>query len=325
MESPQQSKDPHNQHQDNIPQTDPSNNLDHDTNLQTKDSIHLLEDQNKPDNMKWRVKLYKLNKQGNWDDISTGFVSVVDSHGEKSIEMTSEDDQDSKITISIRDHIFRKQRGTIISWRSSDTSDDCEDDIAMSFQDRQATTKIWKLICLIHQKNENISNSPPQEPQDYGLSEVEISNLPLIAQETRPENSNPMVTQRIIEKLIENQGKYLLELNELFYKEEKRILENDDIDEGKKTTAVTNDHVDMTEYEEYEEDDSYNYEQVIPDHKQGEQTEEEANNKRYLKISFIFTIYKNILSLANHQLMELLLSDTHYLGTFACLECKGFF
>lgn len=317
MEFNQQSDDL--QHEDEI-QEETKNDAEQDQDSD-KDSLESgsLEEIEKSETSKWRVKVYKLNKQGGWDDISTGFVQVAEYEGQKYIEMTSENDPESKFSISIRDNIFKKQRGSIISWRSNDSPDKGEDGLALSFQDKQATVKIWEFICQVHNMNEN-SDTPPQEPQEDGLSEVQIYNLPLIAREIRPENSNQMFLQKVIEKLTDNQGKYLLELNELFYKEEKCILESEDIEEGKKTMAITNDYADLNDYEEYEaEEESYNLE-----NKQDEQNEEEAHNRRYLNISLIFTIYKNILSIANYQIIELLMSDSHYLGTFACLECKGF-
>lgn len=52
---------------------------------------------------------------------------------------------------------------------------------------------------------------------------------------------------------------------------------------------------------------------------------ETKNISQFEHLSLIFTIFKNILYLADQNLLELLVSDDLYLITFGALECKLIF
>ena len=56
--------------------------------------------------------------------------------------MNSETDSSTVFEIKIdKDTKFNKQRGTIITWRKN--LDDDDDDIAISFQDKDGVKEIW--------------------------------------------------------------------------------------------------------------------------------------------------------------------------------------
>lgn len=49
------------------------------------------------------------------------------------------------------------------------------------------------------------------------------------------------------------------------------------------------------------------------------------NDQEYNNLKLIHVIYKSIFSISNQNIIELLLSEKYYLGTFAALECKSYY
>ncbi|XP_021624305.1 uncharacterized protein LOC110623612 isoform X2 [Manihot esculenta] len=95
-----------------------------------------------------RVKVYRLNEDGKWDDQGTGHVTV--DHLEKSDDLglfvIDEDDNETLLLHRIMpDDIYRKQEDTIISWRDPEYSIE----LALSFQETAGCSYIWDHICNV--------------------------------------------------------------------------------------------------------------------------------------------------------------------------------
>lgn len=48
-----------------------------------------------------------------------------------------------------------------------------------------------------------------------------------------------------------------------------------------------------------------------------------ANDENLFNLKMVFLIYKKLLSIGNQQIIEMMLSDENYIGTFGALECKS--
>lgn len=102
---------------------------------------------------------------------------------------------------------------------------------------------------------------------------------------------------RIVDKLNADNGLYIKKLGELLELEEKKFEEKRS--EFTKKTQVTEEVVEV------------------------EKESEIKNSSQFEHLSLIFTIFKNILYLADQNLIELLVSDELYMITFGALECKN--
>ncbi|RDY00208.1 Serine/threonine-protein phosphatase 4 regulatory subunit 3, partial [Mucuna pruriens] len=132
-----------------------------------------------------RVKVYRLNDDGKWDDQGTGHVTVdyLERSEELGLFVYDEDDNETILLHRISsDDIYRKQEDTIISWRDPEYATE----LALSFQEPSGCSYIWDHICNV-QRNMNMHfnalNSEPfhsvnSEPRE--LPAVELSTLPLI-------------------------------------------------------------------------------------------------------------------------------------------------
>ncbi|XP_057546298.1 uncharacterized protein LOC130825202 isoform X2 [Amaranthus tricolor] len=129
-----------------------------------------------------RVKVYRLNEDGKWEDLGTGHVTVdyVESE-ELGLFVIDEEDNETLLLHRITlDDIYQKQEDTIISWRDSEYSTE----LALSFQEPAGCSYIWDHICNV-QRNLHFSNlnhdtfhSVNSELRE--LPHVELSTLPLI-------------------------------------------------------------------------------------------------------------------------------------------------
>lgn len=97
-----------------------------------------------------RVKVYKLNAGGTWDDKGTGHVSI--EHMRQSdaagLVVISEEDTSTLLIHRIsREEIYQRQGAdTIISWLDPDLNTD----IAISFQEAIGCNYIWEQIQSVH-------------------------------------------------------------------------------------------------------------------------------------------------------------------------------
>ena len=123
-----------------------------------------------PFTKKWRVKLYLLNDNGQWDDKGIGYVFLANeikgqgnngftnndspTQMEKNLIMLKENTEELILNVNLfKENLeFHNQRGTILTWKSGGISD--EDNIAISFQEKEGIADIFRNIKII--KGENI-------------------------------------------------------------------------------------------------------------------------------------------------------------------------
>ncbi|KAJ6902818.1 serine/threonine-protein phosphatase 4 regulatory subunit 3A isoform X10 [Populus alba x Populus x berolinensis] len=130
-----------------------------------------------------RVKVYRLNDDGKWDDQGTGHVTVDYLERSEDLGLYVIDEEDNETLLLHRitpDDIYRKQEDTIISWRDPEFSTE----LALSFQETSGCSFIWDQICNV-QRNLQFStlNSETFHSMNSELRElpaVELSTLPLI-------------------------------------------------------------------------------------------------------------------------------------------------
>lgn len=130
-----------------------------------------------------RVKVYRLNEDGKWDDQGTGHVSVDYWERSEDLGLFVVDEEDNVTLLAHRissEDIYHKQEDTIISWRDPEISTD----LALSFQETTGCSYVWDHICsfqrsvqfsslsneMYHHVNSELRELPP----------VELSSLPLI-------------------------------------------------------------------------------------------------------------------------------------------------
>ncbi|CAK9145642.1 unnamed protein product [Ilex paraguariensis] len=131
----------------------------------------------------WRVKVYRLNDDGKWDDQGTGHATVDYLEGSEELVLFVHDEEDNETLLLHRfssDDIYRKQDDTIIAWRDPEYSAE----LALSFQETTGCSYIWDNICRV-QRNMHFSalNNETYHSVNSELGElptVELSTLPLI-------------------------------------------------------------------------------------------------------------------------------------------------
>ncbi|XP_020254939.1 serine/threonine-protein phosphatase 4 regulatory subunit 3B isoform X2 [Asparagus officinalis] len=93
-----------------------------------------------------RVKVYRLNEDGKWEDQGTGHVSVdyLERSEELGLLVIDEEENDAILVHRISsEDIYRRQEDTIISWRDLELSTE----LALSFQEASGCSYIWDHIC----------------------------------------------------------------------------------------------------------------------------------------------------------------------------------
>ncbi|XP_052207459.1 uncharacterized protein LOC127811543 [Diospyros lotus] len=130
-----------------------------------------------------RVKVYRLNTEGKWDDQGTGHVTVDYLEGSQDLGLFVVDEDDNETLLSHRissDDIYRKQEDTIISWSDPEYSTE----LALSFQESTGCSYIWDRICGVNRNMQfNALNYETYHSINSELRElppVELSTLPLI-------------------------------------------------------------------------------------------------------------------------------------------------
>ncbi|WOL16432.1 serine/threonine-protein phosphatase 4 regulatory subunit 3B isoform X1 [Canna indica] len=115
-----------------------------------------------------RVKVYRLNDEGNWDDQGTGHVRVDYLEGTEDLGLIVVDEEDDEVllthSISSND-IYRRQEDTIISWKDPEL----DVELALSFQEVPGCCYIWDQVCEI-QRNLHFSS----------LGDLEIGPRPAV-------------------------------------------------------------------------------------------------------------------------------------------------
>ena len=276
-------------------ETDLENNKYFEFNLMTK---------------KWRVKLYRLNENGQWDDNGIGFVFCANKIEKDDLKinkliMINEITYEEMFSIDInKDKVdFHNQRGTIMTWKTSD--DIIDDDTAISFQEKEGVTEIMKNILICEGKNPNDA-SILMEIQSEIYLVASIQNLPNLVRELNIDMGEEKLID-FINYLKNNDCKFIKELGELLNEEEKKI-------ENLKTTTssslISNNNNKSNENiinENEIKSNDYNQKQIDKDFPME-------------NIHYIFTIFKNLVLIGDKELLELLVDDNLYLITFGALE-----
>ncbi|XP_076892749.1 uncharacterized protein LOC143544552 isoform X1 [Bidens hawaiensis] len=168
-----------------------------------------------------RVKVYRLNDDGKWDDQGTGHVTfdyIEVRHNSRSEDLglfvIDEEDNETLLVHRIcSEDIYRKQEDTIISWRDSEYSSE----LALSFQETTGCSYIWDNICNVQRNlhfntlsNETYhgANSELRE-----LPEVELSSLPSILKVVV---ESSITDQLCVTELILHDQKFFRKLMDLF-------------------------------------------------------------------------------------------------------------
>lgn len=158
------------------------------------------------DNCHTRVKLYKLNDVGEWDDWGTGQVAVGLQDDSPVIKVDSDAGQVLLNTRVVVEDIYNKQGDTIITWKDEDKNAE----LALSFQEVDGCRTIWELI--------QSAQKYQTEGAAEGLSEdllppPKLEHLPALAETMA---TLPMESKRNAAAEILRQSEYIAELLEIF-------------------------------------------------------------------------------------------------------------
>ncbi|KAJ9559236.1 hypothetical protein OSB04_013850 [Centaurea solstitialis] len=158
-----------------------------------------------------RVKVYRLNEDGKWDDQGTGHVTVdylERSSDELSLFVIDEEDNETLLVHRISsDDIYRKQEDTIISWRDPEYSSD----LALSFQETTGCSYIWyplniyliyflslENICTIQR---NLQFDTLRNETSYHGANNELRELPVVELSTLPSILKVVVDSSVTDQL----------------------------------------------------------------------------------------------------------------------------
>ena len=282
---------------------------------------------------KWRVKLYHLNENGQWEDFGIGYVFCAleqkntpeentNSEEFQKLIMLNEDTGKQMFSVDIKKNSvdFNNQRGVIITWKEG--NDISEDNIAISFQEKEGALEIWNNILTNQGKNPydqcNIFICDNQPETDL---EVSIQNLPNLVREL----GNDMIESKVnnfVSFLKNTNYEFILKLGELLKDEEKKLEEiKSSISTETNYTIIPPNLI--TENKKNENN-------INRTNKNGKNTnitnqasliEKQMYKSPHMEnINYIFNIIKNLILLGNKELIEILLSDDCYLITFGALE-----
>lgn len=101
-----------------------------------------------------RVKVYRLNEEGLWDDKGTGHVSVELMEGSANVGLVVMGENDHTRPLLIhrisKDNTYQRQGDdTIITWTDSEIGTD----IALSFQDPRGCNHIWEQVLHVQESS----------------------------------------------------------------------------------------------------------------------------------------------------------------------------
>lgn len=98
----------------------------------------------------WRVKLYQLNDEGQWDDRGTGSISVrmLEALGSVGVQVASEDGGSDLLSSQILEdrEAYSLQGENIITWEERRPPPEPSIDLALSFQENEGCLQIWNQI-----------------------------------------------------------------------------------------------------------------------------------------------------------------------------------
>jgi protein phosphatase-4 regulatory subunit 3 len=163
-----------------------------------------------------RVKVYRLNDDGKWDDQGTGHVTIDYLERSEDLGLFVYDEEDNESILLHRissDDIYRKQEDSIISWRDPEYATE----LALSFQEPSGCSYIWDHICNVQRNMHfNTLNNEPFQSTNSELRElpaVELTTLPLILKTIVDSSISDQI--RVTELLSSNQ-EFFRKLTELF-------------------------------------------------------------------------------------------------------------
>ena len=283
-----------------------------------------------PFTKKWRVKLYILNEGGQWDDKGIGYVFCANEPEEetilnggkqnsgqliKKLIMLEEKTNEIVFNMDIRkeNSEFHNQRGTIITWKKPGTMG--EDNTAISFQEKEGVIEILKNIKIINGKNVSEEDLLKDDPNDFYL-DVSIENLPNLVRELGV-NMEEQKLSDFIGYLSETNCEFVKKLGKLLNEEEKRV------EELKSSASFSSSDTDISLIvkKDIKNDNTKEIVENIVTNP-NKKANVNNNNKHNFNenINYIFTIFKNLILIAEKDLLELLFNDECYLITFGALE-----
>ncbi|XP_031743316.1 serine/threonine-protein phosphatase 4 regulatory subunit 3A isoform X2 [Cucumis sativus] len=164
-----------------------------------------------------RVKVYRLNDDGKWDDQGTGHVTVDYLERSEELGLCVVDEEDNETLLLHRissDDIYRKQEDTIISWRDPEYSTE----LALSFQETTGCSYIWDHICNaqrnLHFSSLNNDTFHSMNSELRELPAIELSTLPLIHKIVVESGITDQM--RLVELIVANQD-FFKKLMDIFH------------------------------------------------------------------------------------------------------------
>ncbi len=100
----------------------------------------------------WRVKLYQLNAEGQWDDQGTGYITckeIKNSGGKAFLVLSEVDEKEMLQCMVVDDDVYQRQGDNIITWCEPAVPGSGGVDLALSFQDNEGCSEIWGQICEV--------------------------------------------------------------------------------------------------------------------------------------------------------------------------------
>mmetsp|Transcript_1993 Transcript_1993/g.4049 ORF Transcript_1993/g.4049 Transcript_1993/m.4049 type:complete len:139 (-) Transcript_1993:208-624(-) len=98
----------------------------------------------------WRVKLYELNDDGQWDDRGTGSISVqhLEALGAMGVQVAAEESGTPLLQSRILEDrdAYSLQGENIITWEERRPPPQQSIDLALSFQENEGCLEIWTRI-----------------------------------------------------------------------------------------------------------------------------------------------------------------------------------
>ena len=288
-----------------------------------------------PFTKKWRVKLYLLNENGQWDDKGIGYVFLANEIQEESnfdggfenstaakmdkkLIMLKETTNETIFNIDIlKENIeFHNQRGTILTWKKMGSLD--EDNIAISFQEKEGIAEIFKNIKIINGIILEDEDFFEEETPFEVFREVTTENLPNIYREIPPDMDESKI-QDLVNYLEGTNCEFIKKLGLLLNSEEKKIEE---VKSSLSLNSLETDVSLINNKDNYKESRNEITEKII-NMGEGERGNSESSNKAAFfneNINYIFNIVKNMILYGNKALLELLFDDDNYLISFGALE-----
>ena len=282
---------------------------------------------------KWRVKLYHLNENGEWEDFGIGYVFCAFEEKDLNIQetnkeiyqkliMLNEDTHEEMFNIEIKKNTidFHNQRGIIITWKIG--NDINEDNTAISFQEKEGVFEIWNNILINQGKNPLDKNNSLLTDQPEAYLDVSIQNLPNLFRELNSD-MNELKINNFISFLKKSNFEFIIKLGEILNSEEKKLeeIKSSISTETNYTIIQNNNNIN----ENNKKNDSLskfskNENNIIINNQISLTEKQKSKSTNIENINYIFNIFKNLILLGNKELIEILLNDICYLITFGALE-----